>query len=203
MRSCHIANFSHSDLCGDLNAWGCDSPRRVWWLQQISGTSSEVSAQNCVAPRPPVRDLRLKAKKDYSPWGLAVDGQVVTKWLGGGNKKKSTLPHAIYGKPCTYWHKQHAPAFCCTCGWSRSWVPHAWNSLLLFSATLREKDCFPAMPAAWRAMLLWVCIGLPVQARGAAVVSDGGALTQVRSPFEINCDLDGLFSVCIQNRLAK
>lgn len=87
MRSCHIANFSHSDLCGDLNAWGCDSPRRVWWLQQISGTSSEVSAQNCVAPRPPVRDLRLKAKKDYSPWGLAVDGQVVTKWLGGSNKK--------------------------------------------------------------------------------------------------------------------
>lgn len=122
---------------------------------------------------------------------------------GGGNKKKSTLPHAIYGKPCTHWHKQHAPAFCCACGWSRSWVPHAWNSLLLFSATLREKDCFPAMPAAWRAMLLWVCIGLPVQALGALVIAGGGAPTQVRSPFEINCDLDGLFSVCMQNRLAK
>lgn len=52
-------------------------------------------------------------------------------------------------------------------------------------------------------MLLWVCIGLPVQAWGALVVSGGGALIQVRSPFEINCDLDGLFSVCMQNRLAK
>lgn len=47
-------------------------------------------------------------------------------------------------------------------------------------------------------MLLWVCIGLPVQAWGALVVPGGGALTRVRSPFEINCDLDGLFSVCMQ-----
>ncbi|KAK1901328.1 Inter-alpha-trypsin inhibitor heavy chain H3 [Dissostichus eleginoides] len=40
--------------------------------------------------------------------------------------------------------------------------------------------CFPAMPAPWRVMLLWVCvcIFLPTQAQGALVVSRGDDPTQ-------------------------
>lgn len=71
--------------------------------------------------------------------------------------------------------------------------------LPLFSATLREKVCFPAMSAAWRVMLLWVCIGLPVQVRGALVFSSRDTLTEVKCLFVIGHKFDCLLNVCVQN----
>lgn len=170
-------------------------PKSSVWLQQISGASSEIPVQKSVgtarAPRPLVKNLRLKAMKDYSPWNLTVSmGQ------DGLGRKKTIHPptHNLWESMHIYWHNQHVPAFHCACGWSRSWVPHAWNPLPLFSFTLREKDCFPAMPAAWRAMLLCVCIGLPVQVWGGP-----GCFWQRCTDTEFICDklLIWLFIPCL------
>lgn len=109
------------------------------WLQQESGTSSE--AHVCRRVWDQLGYWALPSCSSTCGTGSELEGRMgqhlpvkySSRWASldkmiWKRKKIHPLEHNLWEFTHTYWHKQHAPAFCCTCGRSRSWAPHAWNS---------------------------------------------------------------------------
>lgn len=150
MTVCHIADFSRSDACGDLNAWSCDSPS---W---VCGSSRSQEHH----PRRVWQQLRYWAVPSSSQASEVEGSEGLFPLKSGSSRKKIHPPtHNLWESMHTCWHKQHAPTFRCTCGWSRSWVPQAWAqtvappltphvysccylSLDSFSHTCEKSSCF-------------------------------------------------------------